>query len=128
MKLVWAPLILILVGCFEAPAHAAPQNSQVGLASYYRHNGRTASGERLNSQGFTAAHRSLAFGTRVRVTNLKTRKSVVVRINDRGPFVHGRIIDLAFGAAEVIGLDRSGIARVEIVILPEAGILTRAEF
>ncbi len=64
----------------------------------------------------TAAHRSLAFGTIVRVTNLSNGKSVVVRINDRGPFKHSRIIDLSLGAAKAIGLDKSGTARVRLEV------------
>src|SRR5258705_12553760 len=70
----------------------------VGLASYYKHGRKTANGERFNPGGLTAAHRTLKFGTRVRVTHLKTGRSVVVRINDRGSFIRGRIIDLAYGA------------------------------
>ena len=88
-----------------------------GYASYYKSGMRTANGERFNPMGLTAAHRSLPFGTRVQVTNVKTGKSVVVRINDRGPFVRGRIIDLSLGAARVVGLNRSGVARVKVVVL-----------
>ncbi|HUR43535.1 MAG TPA: septal ring lytic transglycosylase RlpA family protein [Aestuariivirga sp.] len=88
-----------------------------GYASYYKHGTRTANGERFNPLGLTAAHRSLPFGTRVKVTNLKTRKTVVVRINDRGPFIPGRMIDLSLGAATAVGLHRSGIAKVKIVVL-----------
>ena len=88
-----------------------------GLASYYKTGKRTANGERYNPNGLTAAHRSLPFGTKVQVTNLKTGRSVVVRINDRGPFVRNRVIDLSFGAAKVVGLNRSGIAKVNVVVL-----------
>ncbi len=97
----------------SAPADAA----QRGMASYYKSGNRTASGERFNPMGLTAAHRSLPFGTKVRVTQVKSGRSVVVRINDRGPFVGGRIIDLSLGAARAIGLNLSGVARVEIDIL-----------
>ena len=90
---------------------------QVGLASYYKHGQRTANGERFEPKGLTAAHRFLPFGTKVRVTNLKTRKSVVVRINDRGPFKKHRVIDLSLGAASAIGLVRAGVAKVELVVL-----------
>jgi len=65
----------------------------------------------------TAAHRTLPFGTKVRVTNVRTGKAVVVRINDRGPFIRGRIIDLAYGAARTVGLVRSGVAKVRLEIL-----------
>ena len=82
--------------------------AQTGMASYHKSGLRTANGERFNPDGLTAAHRSLPFGTRVLVRNVKTGRSVVVRINDRGPFVAGRVIDLAFGGARVIDLHSTG--------------------
>ncbi|MCG8910650.1 MULTISPECIES: septal ring lytic transglycosylase RlpA family protein [Pseudomonas] len=88
-----------------------------GTASYYgkaHHGKRTASGERFNQNALTAAHRTLAFGTRVRVTNLDNGRSVVVRINDRGPFGRGRIIDVSKAAAEQLNMLRSGTARVRL--------------
>ncbi len=88
-----------------------------GYASYYKHGTRTASGEKFKPMGLTAAHRTLPFGTKVRVTNMKTGKSVVVRINDRGPFIKGRVIDLSLGAAKVVGLNRLGVAKVKAVVL-----------
>jgi rare lipoprotein A len=90
---------------------------QSGLASYYKSGKVTANGERFNPHGLTAAHRTLPFGTRVRVVNVRTGKAVVVRINDRGPFIRGRIIDLALGAANRVGLTRSGVAKVTISVL-----------
>jgi rare lipoprotein A len=93
----------------------APLQAEVGKASYYKHGTRTANGERFNPAGLTAAHRTLRFGTRVRVTNPKNGKSVIVRINDRGPFIKGRIIDLAQGAARQIGV--TGVSRVEVIVL-----------
>ncbi len=88
-------------------------NAQSGIASVYAYHGsRTASGERASPGALTAAHRSLPFGTRVRVTNERNGRSVVVRINDRGPFVRGRIIDLTPAAAHAIGM--SGLAPVEV--------------
>lgn len=87
-----------------------------GYASFYKHGTRTANGERFNPMGLTAAHRTLPFGTKVKVTNMKTGKSVVVRINDRGPFIRGRVIDLSLGAAAVVGLNRSGVAKVKVVV------------
>ncbi len=92
--------------------------SQTGIASFYGpewHGRLTANGERLDIHAMTAAHKRLPFGTRVKVTNLSSGKSVVVRINDRGPFVRGRIIDLTDGAARRIGITpRSGLARVRV--------------
>jgi len=92
----------------------------VGMASWYGpgfEGARTASGERFNPWGLTAAHRTLPFGTMVRVTNLNNGRSVLVRINDRGPFTPGRSIDLSRGAAEVIGMIGSGVASVRMEIL-----------
>ncbi|MDH6059876.1 septal ring lytic transglycosylase RlpA family protein [Chrysosporum bergii ANA360D] len=91
-----------------------------GIASFYGRGfaGRpTATGERFNPEAMTAAHRSLPFGTRVRVTNVRNGRSVVVRINDRGPFIRGRIIDVSTGAARAIGIINSGLAPVKIEIL-----------
>jgi rare lipoprotein A len=88
-----------------------------GLASYYWQGSVTASGQRFNPSGMTAAHRSLPFGTRVLVTNQSNGRSVTVTINDRGPFIKGRIIDLSSGAAGVIGMKGAGVARVSISVL-----------
>ena len=90
-------------------AHAA----QCGSASWYALDGRrTANGEIMNSRKMTAAHRTLRFGTRVRVRNRRNGRSVVVRINDRGPFVRGRIIDVSRAAARRLGFIRRGSTRV----------------
>ena len=94
----------------------------VGQASFYGGGANeggpmTANGERYQPGGLTAAHRTLPFGTRVRVTSPNTGKSVVVRINDRGPFVGGRAIDLSVGAARAIGLTSSGVGTVEMEVL-----------
>ena len=91
--------------------------AQVGAASFYHSffDGRkTASGATFDSQLLTAAHRTLEFGTRVRVTNLVNLKSVIVTINDRGPYVNGRIIDLSRRAAAALGFVRDGITRVRV--------------
>ena len=85
-----------------------------GIASYYWQGQQTASGQRFNPSGMTAAHRTLPFGTKVRVTNHSNGRSVVVTINDRGPFIKGRIIDLSRGAAQVIGMTGQGLARVSV--------------
>lgn len=91
-----------------------------GMASWYGpgfHGNRTANGERFNQYDMTAAHRNLPFGTRVRVTNLHNGRSVVVRINDRGPFTGGRVIDLSKGAAQTLGVVSSGVAPVRLDVL-----------
>ncbi|HAC65401.1 MAG TPA: septal ring lytic transglycosylase RlpA family protein [Cyanothece sp. UBA12306] len=96
------------------------KSTRKGMASWYGpgfHGRRTANGERYNQNGLTAAHKSLPFGTQVRVTNLNNGRSITVRINDRGPYAHGRIIDLSKGAARTIGLISSGVAPVQIEIL-----------
>ncbi len=93
---------------------------QIGIASYYgpQWNGRTtANGERLNLSALTAAHKTLPFNTLVRVTDLDTGKSIVVRVNDRGPYVRGRIIDLTDGAAARLGILHKGIARVKLEVI-----------
>ena len=78
---------------------------------------RTASGQRLNPSAMTAAHRSLPFGTKVKVTEPRSGRSVVVTINDRGPFIRGRVIDLTSGAASVIGIKGRGVGRVVAEVL-----------
>ncbi|WP_235595966.1 septal ring lytic transglycosylase RlpA family protein [Mastigocoleus testarum] len=91
-----------------------------GWASWYGYDGsgnRTATGERYNPEGLTAAHRSLPFGTRVRVTNTRNGRSVVVRINDRGPFIRGRIIDVSAGAARRLRMISSGVAPVRVEVI-----------
>lgn len=90
------------------------QADQVGHASWYALHSRTASGEMMNPSEMTAAHRSLPFGTKVLVENLSNGHSVVVRINDRGPFVGGRIIDVSKAAASALGMLGSGTARVKV--------------
>jgi rare lipoprotein A len=95
-------------------------NSFQGHASWYGpgfHGRLTANGERFNQNALTAAHKTLPFGTKVRVTNLNNGRSVVVRINDRGPFIRGRLIDLSKGSAQQIGLVASGVANVKLEIL-----------
>ncbi len=87
--------------------------TQTGIASFYS-GGRTASGERIDHKGFTAAHRTLPFGTRLRVTRLSTGKTIIVRINDRGPFIRGRIIDVSKTAAVALGFHTSGVTQVKI--------------
>lgn len=108
---------MITVGLLGAammlPLNAATAD-QVGHASWYALTSKTASGERMNPSALTAAHRSLPFGSKVLVENLSNGRSVVVRINDRGPFVGGRIIDLSKAAAAQIGMIGSGTAKVRV--------------
>jgi len=107
----------------HSPTVAAPTISragETGVASYYGvpYDGQpTASGEIFDMNQFTAAHPRLAFGTRVRVTHLGNRRSVVVRVNDRGPFVKGRVIDLSQAAARELQMLASGVAEVKLEIL-----------
>jgi rare lipoprotein A len=86
--------------------------SNLVTASYYSEGQKTASGERFNPHGLTAAHRSLPFGTKLHVVNPKNGRSVTVRVTDRGPFIKGRALDLSLGAAKVLGMTSQGVARV----------------
>ena len=107
----------------EAPKETAPVVKQIGEASWYGHahdGKRTASGELFNAKKMTAAHRTLPLGTKAVVTNLETGKSAVVRVNDRGPYVKGRKIDLSRAAALEIGMYKKGVAKVKIEASPEA--------
>jgi rare lipoprotein A len=94
--------------------------SQVGIASWYgieEHRRNAASGERFSMYDYTAAHKSLPLGTMARVTNLENGRDVIVRINDRGPFIKGRIIDLSYAAAKAIGIIGKGTARVKVEVI-----------
>jgi rare lipoprotein A len=88
-----------------------------GVASFYTEGTLTASGERFNTHQLTAAHPTLPFGTRLRVTNLATGRAVTVRVNDRGPFVRGRVVDVSYSAAETLGMLGGGIAKVKLDVL-----------
>ena len=104
-------LSALVISTISMPTIASAQS---GIASVYSE-GPTATGERVVASGMTAAHRTLPFGTMVRVTNTSNGRSVVVRINDRGPFVKGRIIDLTPGAARAIGIAGLGKVTVDVV-------------
>lgn len=109
-------LLSLLAGCSSHSVDPHGYN-ETGTASYYgaRHHGkRTASGEPFNQNALTAAHRELPFGSRVKVTNMANKRSVVVRINDRGPNTRGRLIDISKKAAEQLGMLRSGTAKVRV--------------
>ena len=97
-------------------ALAPVAKAQSGIASVYAYSGgKAADGERLSPHALTAAHRTLPFGSRVRVTNRRNGRSIIVRINDRGPFVRGRVIDLTPAGAEALGFD--GLVRVTLEVL-----------
>ena len=117
LHLLTAILVAGTLSCATVSPLAAPRRSEVGLASYYagKHHGRrTASGEVFDMNELTAAHRTLPFGTRVRVTNLANGRETVVRINDRGPFRRGRIIDVSYAAARRLGFLGRGVTRVRV--------------
>ena len=103
-------LFTLLLPIESASAATAPE--QCGTASWYALTSKTASGARMNPDALTAAHKTLPFGTRVAVTNEQNGKSIVVTINDRGPFVKGRIIDLSRAAATELGFRNAGHTRV----------------
>jgi rare lipoprotein A len=103
---------LAFMAPFVLPASA--KAAECGRASWYAMTSRTASGERANPAGFHAAHRTLPFGTRLKVTNLANGRTVTVRVNDRGPFVRGRVVDVSRAAAEALGFVNAGTARVRI--------------
>ena len=119
-----ASLCLLLAACSSQPDAGSAGNlrgyTQTGLASYYAdryHNKRTASGEPYQKNANTAAHMTLPFGAMVRVTNIANGKSVVVRVNDRGNFPRGRVIDLSRAAFSTIGNTRSGLLKVKVEVL-----------
>lgn len=129
MKKLFQLIVLLVLSIFYDPAAVLAVSSeneksysrqQVGIASYYGgrfHGRRTANGERYDKNKLTAAHNSYPFGTVVRTTNLKNGRSVVVRINDRGPYVRGRIIDLSVRAAKELDLLERGITKVKVEVL-----------
>lgn len=119
------------VGKSEAPRSVtAPNNVHVGMASWYgpRFSGKkTASGDTFDEAKLTAAHKTLPLGSKARVTHLGNGKSVEVLINDRGPFVEGRMIDLSQAAAKAIGMIGNGIAKVQVELLREAVVTENAQ-
>jgi len=119
-KLLCLAVLLLLASCASGPSGGSNRSwrsYQTGKASWYGgkfHGRKTASGERYNQWAMTAAHKKLPFGTHVRVTNLTNGRCCVVRINDRGPFVWGRVIDLSVTAAKQIGVYSAGVAPVRL--------------
>jgi len=113
-------LALAVLAACTSHAPPAPSHPDLyrGMASWYGESQMTASGERFDKHALTAAHRTLPLGTRVRVTNTRNGRSVIVRINDRGPYGHAsRIIDLSEAAARVLGMIDAGVAPVELQVL-----------
>lgn len=106
-KTVFASMMLVTGLCLPTIA-----NAQCGGASWYALTSKTASGERMNAAAMTAAHRSLPFGTKIKVTNSTNGKAVVVRINDRGPFIKGRMLDLSKAAAGKLGFIGKGHTKI----------------
>lgn len=115
MRAIWLTGFAAIGGAF--PAAAQDSKTFTGIASYYAkdYSGKTASGEKYDQTKFTAAHRTLPFGTRVVVTDVKTKRSVTVRVNDRGPFIKGRVIDLSYAAATEMRMQHRGLAKVTAV-------------
>jgi rare lipoprotein A len=112
--------IVFLAGCAGHRELVQPPPGSVGIASYYGkkfHGRKTASGERFDMNAMTAAHRTLPFGTKVRVTNLENGSRVVLRINDRGPVSEQRLIDVSYGAAKELGFVTQGLTRVRVEVL-----------
>ena len=88
-----------------------------GVASYYTEGTKTASGEKFNTLEMTAAHPTLPFGTKLRVTNVASGRSVMVRVNDRGPYVPGRVVDVSYSAADALGMVGKGVAKVKLDVM-----------
>ena len=88
-----------------------------GVASYYTEGTKTASGEKFNTLEMTAAHPTLPFGTKLRVTNVASGRSVMVRVNDRGPYVQGRVVDVSYSAADALGMVGKGVAKVKLDVV-----------
>ena len=88
-----------------------------GVASYYTEGTKTASGEKFDTMEMTAAHPTLPFGTKLRVTNVASGQSVTVRVNDRGPYVQGRVVDVSYSAADALGMVGKGVAKVKLDVV-----------
>jgi len=113
-------IIAVLFLISSTTLYSKGRNHQIGRGSWYgkKFNGRlTASGERYNMYDYTAAHRTLPFNTMVKVTNLHNGRSVIVRVNDRGPYAKGRIMDLSYLAAKKLGYTHKGVAKLKLKVL-----------
>jgi len=118
---MFKPSLLLIAACLVfaniATAEVTSKDIQHGKASWYHEPQRLASGGRFNPEAMTAAHKTLPFGTMVRVTNLRSKRSAIVRINDRGPYRGGRIIDLSRAAARQVGMLQCGIVPVKLEVI-----------
>jgi rare lipoprotein A len=126
MKQIYAPITLIIFGLITTFCFS----QEYGTASYYnrKFNGRkTQSGEKLDNKKFTAAHKTLPFGTYVRVTNLKNDSWVIVKVNDRGHFKKGRVIDVTYAAAKELNMFRNGVIKVKVETIPYDSVLNNTE-
>ena len=101
----------------ETSGGTATTRVSQGIASFYSQDTHTASGEKFDANELTAAHPTLPFGTRLRVTNVATGQSVTVRVNDRGPYVRGRVVDVSHSAAEALGMVDRGVAKVKLDVV-----------
>lgn len=110
-------MLRILCACLVALFIPIAAIAETGIASWYESGHTTANGEKYIPNGISCAHKSLAFNSRVRVTNQNTGQSIICRINDRGPFIRGRIIDLSRGAARQLGMIGSGTAQVTVEVI-----------
>ena len=111
------PRPVSIVRRHDAPAHTDLARTPNGLASFYTEGTKTANGETFNTHELTAAHPSLPFGTKLRVPNVSTGQSVTVRVNDRGPYVPGRVVDVSYSAAEQLGMVKGGVAKVKLDVV-----------
>ena len=103
---------------FKSHRHAARgKTPSEGIASFYTEGTKTANGEKFNTHDLTAAHPTLPFGTRLRVTNVTTGQAVTVRVNDRGPYIQGRIVDVSYSAADALGMVGKGLANVKLDVV-----------
>ena len=115
----WSPTVERRHRADPITTGSLPPGASVGVASFYTEGARTANGERLNPNALTAAHPSLPFGTRLRITSVASGRSVVVRVNDRGPFIKGRAVDVSYSAAKELGMTDRGVAKVKMEVVQE---------
>ena len=118
MKIIVISIAFLLVGCQSTTAlNTSTVYKNTAVASWYQHGRMTASGQRFDPNGNTVAHRTLPFGTKLKLTNLRNGKSVIATVNDRGPFVRGTELDVARGAAQKLDFIKSGKTKLKVEIL-----------